>query len=97
MVEHEWVVDICPAEGLANEDAEDVDGRCLELRKLWLADDRYQLKGLGLLDDGKRRKTRQVSMRLWRPNEWASRGRLRSLVLRDVTYIANLRALDVSL
>ena len=26
--------------------AEYVDGRCLELRKLWLADDRYQLKGL---------------------------------------------------
>ena len=31
---------------LADEDAEDVDGRCLELRTLWLADDRYQLTGL---------------------------------------------------
>ena len=31
---------------LADEDEEDVDGRCLELRKLWMADDRSQLTGL---------------------------------------------------
>ena len=31
---------------LADEDAEDVDGRCLELRKRWMADDHYQLMGL---------------------------------------------------
>ena len=36
---------------LADAAEEDVDGRCLELRKLWLADDRYRLTGL--LDDGR--------------------------------------------